>query len=77
MHTCLMLLALVGTLAVTPNPQNNFPFSSAEEFLRFKAASQKQLMQCMWETEETESWVRYRPTYYFGSYRPLGPVISR
>ena len=73
MHTCLMLLALVGTLAVTPNPQNSFPFSSAEEFLRFKAASQKQLMQCIWETEETENWVRHRPNCYFGGYRPNGP----
>jgi hypothetical protein len=68
-----MLLAFVGTLAVTPNPQNNFPFSSAEEFLRFKATAQKQLMQCMWETEESENWVRYRPACYFGGYRPNGP----
>lgn len=76
MHTCLMLLAFAGTLAVTPNPQNNFPFSSAEEFLRFKAATQKQFMRCTNEIEETVDWVRWGPICYFGGYRPQGPATD-
>ena len=72
-HCGLVLLSFAATMVVTSDPSDDFPFSSAEEFLRFKADSQKQFMQCMWETEETEKWVRYRPTCYFGGYRPNGP----
>ena len=71
-----MLLAFAATLAVTPHPQNNFPFSSAEEFLRFKAATQKQFMRCTNEIEETVDWVRWGPICYFGGYRPQGPVTD-
>jgi len=69
-----MLIAFLATLAVTPGPHNNFPFNSAEEFLRFKTAAQKQLMRCTSEIEETEDWVRRGPICYFGGYRAYGPV---
>ena len=76
LHACLMLIAFVATLAVTPKPHNDFPFSSAEEFLRFKAATQKQFMRCANEIEETVDWVRWGLICYFGGYRPQGPVTD-
>lgn len=69
-----MLLGFMATMVVTPYPLDDFPFSSVQEFQDFKAAQQKQMMKCLWETEETEHWIRQRPACYFGGYRPHGPV---
>ena len=56
-----------------PARPTNFPFSSAQGFLKFKASSQKQFMKCDWETLESENWVRRMPVCYFGGYRSNGP----
>ncbi len=72
-HMCLMLLAFAVTLAVAPDSSDEFPFDSAQEFIEFKTSSQKQFMDCTWETLETENWVRRLPVCHFGGYRPNGP----
>jgi len=72
-HVCLMLLAFAMTLAMTPRSSQEFPFDSAQEFLKFKASSQEQFMDCTWQTLETENWVRHLPVCHFGGYRPSGP----
>ena len=73
LHTCLMLLAFTTTLAVDPYSRDEFPFSSAEEFLQFKVAMQDKYMRCTLETVQIDDWIRYEPTCYFGGYRPTGP----
>ena len=68
-----MLLAFTTTLAVDPVPRDEFPFSSAKEFLQFKTAMQDKYMRCSWQTVQIDDWIRYEPTCYFGGYRPTGP----
>lgn len=75
-HCGLVLVSFAATMVVTSDPSDDFPFSSAEEFLRFKAATQKQFMRCTNEIEETVDWVRWGPICYFGGYRPQGPVTD-
>ena len=72
-HTFLMLFAFLMTLVVAPSANHDYPFSSAQEFLNFKASSQKQFMDCDLETIESENWVRRMPVCHFGGYRPNGP----
>ena len=72
-HSCLMLFGFLMTLVVAPSANHDFPFSSTQEFLNFKASSQKQFMKCDWETLESENWVRRMPVCYFGGYRSNGP----
>jgi hypothetical protein len=74
LHLVLMLISFTVTVAISPYPpREDFPFSSVQEYQQFKSDLKSQMMHCVWESEETENWIRQRPHCYFGGYRPNGP----